>query len=238
MLEKKQTPKVSDETIEDDKSSKEETLETSPDHHEGHIPWYQTPLRYITALFLILILILWLVPHYGIKQNPEPSYLPTLQELNLSPMEIPKITSSDPRDFIQITPQIKQTADQIVTLSCQKTHKVCNAKALFYFVQKNFDYLNDPLAFEYFKTPQESFQSNSGDCDDSSILLSSLLRSIGLQTRFVKVPQHIYLQVKLPEAISSYKTQENWINLDPTCKNCQFGEIHYSYTNSQKTYLG
>ena len=114
--------------------------------------------------------------------------------------------------------------------------KVCNSKAIFYFVQKNFNYLNDPLAFEYYKTPQESFNSNSGDCDDASILLSSLLQSIGLQTRFVFVPGHVFVQVKLKEAISRYKSEGDWVNLDATCSNCEFAELHYSYSGSKKSY--
>ena len=153
-------------------------------------------------------------------------------------MVIPEVSSGKITAYVQVNQEIKQIADKIVTLSCQETHKVCNAKAMFYFVQKNFNYLNDPLAFEYYKTPQESLKSDSGDCDDSSILLSSLLQSIGLQTRFVFVPGHVYVQVKLPEAISAYKTEDNWINLDGTCRGCEFGEIHYSYADSKKSYSG
>ena len=136
-----------------------------------------------------------------------------------------------------INRKIKQIADQIVTLSCTETHPVCNAKAIFYFVQNNFNYLNDPLAFEYYKTPQESLQSNTGDCDDSSILTASLLQAVGFRTRFVFVPGHVFVQVRIPEAISSYKDEDNWINLDATCSGCKFGEIHYSYSKKEKRYL-
>ena len=222
-------------------------MEQHQEHHEEEDrqeyddykdPWYKGPLKVIMGLFLILLLVLWLVPHYGIKQNPEPNYLPTIAELNISEMAVPDVGSEKITAYVSVTPEIKQIADKIVTVSCEKTHKVCNAKAIFYFVQKNFNYLNDPLAFEYYKTPQESFKSDSGDCDDSSILLSSLLQSIGLQTRFVFVPGHVFVQVKLLEAISAYKDDENWINLDATCSNCEFGEIHYSYADSKKSYLG
>ena len=212
------------------------------DHHEDifddHIPWYKGPMKVILGLFLLLLIILMTVPFYAIKQNPEPAYTPSLEELNIPEMAIPEINSGKINAFIQVNQEIKQVADKIVTLSCKTTHKVCNTKAIFYFVQKNFNYLNDPLAFEYFKTPQESFKSNSGDCDDSSILLSSLLQSIGLQTRFVFVPGHVFVQVKLTEAISSYKDEQDWVNLDATCQGCKFGEIHYSYADSKKSYSG
>lgn len=201
-------------------------------------PWDKGPIKIILALFLILLIILWIFPHYGLKQNPEPTYTPTLQELNIPKLQIPNLQSTNIQDYLQVTPEIKQIADKIITLSCPQTHPVCNAKALFYFVQKNFNYLSDPLAFEYYKTPQESFLTLSGDCDDASLNLGSLLQAVGFQTRFVKVPHHLYLQVKIPEAVSSYKTEQDWINLDPTCKDCPFGEIHYSYADSHKQYLG
>ncbi len=206
------------------------------DHEEFHDPWYKGPVKVIIGLFLILILVLWLVPIYGIKQNPEPNYNPTLKELNVPELDIPEVNSDKITAYVQVTPEIKQLADKIVTLSCKETHRVCNAKAIFYFVQNNFNYLNDPLAFEYYKTPQESLNSNSGDCDDASILLSSLLQSIGFQTRFVFVPGHVYVQVKVKEAVSSYKTEDDWINIDGTCQGCKFGEVHYKYADSKKSY--
>ncbi|PIZ51760.1 hypothetical protein COY27_02455 [Candidatus Woesearchaeota archaeon CG_4_10_14_0_2_um_filter_33_13] len=199
-------------------------------------PWYKGPIKYIIGVFLLLMIIMWLVPFYGVKQNPEPNYIPSVEELHVPSMTVPNITSNDIRSYIQTTSEIKQIADKIVSLSCFQTSKVCNAKAIFYFVQKNFNYVNDPLAFEYFKTPQESLKSDVGDCDDTSILLSSLLQSIGLQTRFVFVPNHVYVQVKLSEAISAYKEEGDWINLDATCDNCKFGEISPQYYKSEKEY--
>lgn len=201
------------------------------------VPWYKGPIRIILGLFLLLLVILWLVPFYGVKQNPEPNHVPSLQELDIQIKEIPDISSNAIKDYVLVTPKIKQIADKIVSLSCQQPHRVCSAKAIFYFVQDNLDYVNDPLAFEYYKTPQESFISQNGDCDDASIVLASLLQSIGFQTRFVQVPKHIYLQAKITEVVSSYKTEQDWVNLDPTCKNCEFGEIHYSYSESNKHYL-
>lgn len=221
----------------DENEDSETPLSPSEKESEEKERWYKGPIKIILGLFLLLLIILWLVPFYGVKQNPEPSYTPTLQELDIQIKEIPAISSTNIKNYIQITPKIKQIADKIITLSCSPTHRVCNAKAIFYFVQKNFNYVNDPLAFEHYKTPQESFISQNGDCDDSSIILASLLQSVGFQTRFVQVPKHIYLQVKIPEAISSYKTEQNWINLDSTCGNCGFGEIHYSYADSYKQFL-
>ena len=216
----------------------QQTLSEFPEFPEPSSP-FSGPLKIILALFLILLLVLWIFPSYGLKQNPEPRNIPSLEDLNLSSSSspFPQIDSLDPRDYIQTTPGIKQIADKIVTLSCPSPHRVCYAKAIFYFVQKNFFYVNDPLYHEYYKTPQETLTSRASDCDDFAILTASLLRSVGFLTRFVQVPGHLYLQVKIPEAISSYKDKEGWINLDPTCSSCGFGEISYSYAQSDKQFL-
>lgn len=198
---------------------------------------YRGPIKIISGLFLVFLMLLWLIPHYGLKQNPEPEYIPSLQEINLKNLEIPKVSSNQIKDFIQVNTEIKQVADKIVSISCRETNRVCNAKAIFYFVQKNFNYLSDPLAFEYYKTPQESLHSSNGDCDDGSILLSSLLQSVGFRTRFVFVPEHVYVQVNIPEAISSYKDENDWISLDSTCIGCKFGEISSGFGKSEKIYL-
>jgi len=200
-------------------------------------PWYKGPLKIMVGLFLLLLIVVWVFPHYGLKQNPEPNYLPSLEEIEVEGIKITGVNSTDIRDFVIVNREIKQVADKIVRLSCEETHKVCNAKAIFYFVRDRFNYVNDPLAFEYYKTPQESLVSTNGDCDDASILLSSLLRAVGLRTRMVFVPGHVYVQVRIPEAISSYKDDEDWINLDATCSGCEFGEVHYSYSESNKKYI-
>ena len=96
--------------------------------------WHKGPVKVILGLFMLLLIVLWVVPHYGIKQNPEPGYIPTLKELNIPVMEIPPINSSDIRDYVLVTPEIKQLADKIITLSCLETSRICNAKAIFYFV--------------------------------------------------------------------------------------------------------
>ncbi len=218
------------------KGHPEHVCEDIGEEHEEE-PWYKGPIKIILGVFLILLLLLWLVPHYGIKQNPEPSYTPLLEEMNIPKLTVPETDSNNIRSYIYTTSDIKQIADIVVTLSCTETHLVCNAKAIFYFVQKNFKYVNDPLFYEHYKTPQETLTTTALDCDDASILLSSFLRAIGFQTRFVFVPKHVYVQVRIPEAISAYKEDGDWINLDATCQNCKFGEIHYKYAKAEKRYL-
>jgi len=71
-----------------------------------------------------------------------------------------------------------------------------------------------------------------------NVLLASLLDAIGVQTRLVFIPNHVYVQAYLPEALKKYKFEEDWVNLDATCFNCEFGQITYSVSQSEKKYLG
>jgi transglutaminase-like putative cysteine protease len=206
-------------------------------------PWYKGPIRWILGLFLILIILLWLVPTYSIKLDPSPSYIPLISETFPGGNETKtKNTDQNNLDYLRlvepVNPAIKQTANKIVSLSGCKDSKVCNAKAIFYFVQRNINYVNDPINREYLATAIETLDTGVGDCDDFSILLSNLLQSIGIKTRFIFIPGHVFVQAYLPEAMKKYKFEDSWINLDATCSNCEFGEITYSTNQADKRYLG
>jgi tetratricopeptide (TPR) repeat protein len=41
--------------------------------------------------------------------------------------------------------------------------------------------------------PRETLASGVGDCDDTTVLLAALLENVGISTRFVDVPGHIFL---------------------------------------------
>ena len=99
--------------------------------------------------------------------------------------------------------------------------------------------MSDPVSREYFQTCAETLSSRSGDCDDFTILTANLMRAIGINTRFVLVSGHVYLQIYLPEAIASYKDNKtDWINIDPTCSNCDFGKLTLETKNKEKLFVG
>jgi hypothetical protein len=199
-----------------------------------------SPIKWILSIFLILILLLWLIPTYAIKLDPSPDYIVSLSEVVDSEIIVEDNYSS----FVSLElvngkdPVVKGVADKIVVNGCGNKGKICHAKSIFYFVRDNFEYVLDPTAFEYVKSAKQSLAVGGGDCDDASVLLASLLDSVGVRTRFVFVPRHVYVQAYLPEALNRYKTEGEWVNLDATCKNCEFGEITYSTAESNKRYLG
>lgn len=186
---------------------------------------------------------MWIFPSYRIKVDPNPVKIPTIEELDL---EIPNSTglNASQRGFLQLLLPadsfIKNTANKISVIACpnvEKQIKVCYAKALFYFVRDNVQYVNDPFAREYLASPAETLASKAGDCDDHSILLANLLEAIGLETRYVFTNNHVFVQVKLEEALKGYKTDDDWVSLDATCKDCRFGELPWQVQKSRKNYL-
>jgi tetratricopeptide (TPR) repeat protein len=52
-----------------------------------------------------------------------------------------------------------------------------------------------PRAVDTIAYPRETLRRRTGDCDDSSVLLAALLENVGIATRFVDVPGHIFLMM-------------------------------------------
>lgn len=101
----------------------------------------------------------------------------------------------------------------IVTLARQIIENVSGApntknyapyvRALFEFVRDRIRYVRDIQGVETLQTPIRTLEIRAGDCDDKSILLASLLASIGLTTRFVALGfnngpySHVLVEVRL-----------------------------------------
>ena len=208
----------------------EEIKKIENEEIEEKEPWYKGPIKFIIMLFLLLIIVMWVFSYYAVKVDPSPKRIPSIGEVFVQNFEVNistdrNIINKDYRKLIKPNdPVVKLVADKIVSIGCEGS-KVCQAKAIFYFVRDNFQYVADPNAFEYVKDPRESLVTRVGDCEDSSVLISNLLEAIGITTKFVFIPGHVYVQAYLPEALKRYKTEGDWVSLDATCKNCEFGRI-------------
>lgn len=80
-------------------------------------------------------------------------------------------------------------------------------RALHGFVRDSIRYTNDPIDLELIRTPRAILEMGVGDCDDKSILLSSLLRCIGRPSRFVAIDfgqgggySHVYVETPMGKA--------------------------------------
>lgn len=60
-------------------------------------------------------------------------------------------------------------------------------KCLQNWVRDNIRYVRDVHEVETLSTPPEILQLKSGDCDDKSLLLATLLESVGFRTRFAAI---------------------------------------------------
>ena len=183
-----------------------------------------SPLKWILALFLVFLMLIWLIPYYQIRIDPPPRRIPTIEEVS-GITNYTHVNSTDIRDYVIIDSEIKSVADRIATIACDSNQKKCQARAMFKFVQQNFKYVSDPDEFEYIKTAKESLINGGGDCDDASVLLATLLEAVGIRARFVFVPKHVYVEAQI---------NNKWYPLDATCQSCEFGEIHWSYSKSKK----
>jgi transglutaminase-like putative cysteine protease len=218
-------------------------MEKNNEVEEENDNWYKGPIKFILVIFLILLIVLWFFPSYSVKLDPEPKYVAKIDEVISDNIEIGNVSNelknyNDFRKFVKPNdPVIKRVADRIVSLSGCGSNRVCQAKAIFYFVRDNFDYVSDPYTYEYVKSARESLLSRNGDCEDGSLLIANLLEAIGIKTRFVFIPKHVFVQVYIPEALNKYKIENNWINLDTTCDNCGFGEIPWRNIGKNTRYL-
>lgn len=126
-----------------------------------------------------------------------------------------KATLNLMRDIVRMYrkhPLIRQTAAELVSDLPQKSW-IGEIDRLHRFVRDHIRYLKDTRGVETVQTPTVTLDLGQGDCDDKSVLLASLLESIGHPTRFVAIGyqpgryEHVYVETKL---------NNSWISLDPT----------------------
>jgi hypothetical protein len=125
---------------------------------------------------------------------------------------IQKLIRAGAKDFY-----VRQKAiDILLEKAIKPKNYLGEIKALFEWMQQNIRYTKDPFRVEVLHSARRLLELRAGDCDDMTILLGSLLESIGHPVRLVvtgpdplrpKLFSHIYL-----EAFH----QGQWIPLDAT----------------------
>ena len=78
--------------------------------------------------------------------------------------------------------------------------------------------IKNSLFIDYLQFPAQTLTYRAGDCDDLSILYSSLLESVGISTAFITIPGHIYMAFSLDmsedQAKSLFSNTEDFLFLD------------------------
>ncbi len=107
---------------------------------------------------------------------------------------------------------IRMKALSLITKAQQKDW-LSEIKALHEFVRDHIRYVKDTRGVEVLHTPEKLLEIGQGDCDDKSILLASLLESIGHPTRFIVMSQ---VKGKFCHVFVETKVKDKWISLETT----------------------
>ena len=94
------------------------------------------------------------------------------------------------------------------------------AKLIQQWVKNNIAYRRDIRGVETLSTPDKTLEFRAGDCDDQSILVASLLESIGHPTRFVAVG---FIPGKYSHVLTETLLGTKWVALETTEKRAGFG---------------
>lgn len=111
------------------------------------------------------------------------------------------------------SPLVRRTALRILE-DVPAHDPLAEVQAIYEWVKDNIRFTMDPWEKEMIHNPDRILELKAGDCDDFTILLSSLLRSVGYETR-TKVTgsnifggfHHVYPQVNV---------NGQWVSLDAT----------------------
>ncbi|MFH1689726.1 MAG: transglutaminase domain-containing protein [Candidatus Eisenbacteria bacterium] len=119
-------------------------------------------------------------------------------------------------------PEVRILTGKLLSKKCGK--KWCieerdswgEVKAIFKLVKENVRYTSDPVDIDLFQHPMRILESGAGDCDCMTIILGSMLMSVGysvkmrvIRGRGARDWNHIYLLVGLPRG-----APKQWVPLD------------------------
>ena len=132
-----------------------------------------------------------------------------------------QVDYKDPQLNIFATRLVKHCDDDLL----KKTRTILN------FVSNNIHYVSDPEdGLEYAKDPLSTLISSGGDCEDQTLLLCSLLETVGVRTYIAFTDDHVFALVPLPDRWTEiesiphgYIHDEPCYALDPSERNAVIG---------------
>lgn len=129
-------------------------------------------------------------------------------------------------------PLIYKLSRRLVSRLPSKNY-AAEAKTLHAFVRDKIRYCKDIDGVETVMSPDQTLVNGCGDCDDQSVLIASLLKSIGHPVRFVVVGNtkghfsHVYVETKIGSKWAAVETTEPW----------GFGQVHRKSNHRKIHYI-
>jgi len=125
--------------------------------------------------------------------------------------------------------------------SVEEFTEVQRASLVVSFVQ-NIPFTNDLITTgypEYPRYPLETLIDGGGDCEDTSILASSLLKLMGFDTVLFSYPNHMAVGISITNISGTYYSSggKHYYYVETTGKNWKIGEIPPEYKDSPVTIL-
>ena len=106
------------------------------------------------------------------------------------------------------------------------------AEYLTAFVQQNIVYTKDPYnnGYDYPKFPVETLMEKKGDCEDSAILLVTLLKIFGFDALLIKLPKHMAVGISSKKYGSYYSFEgKQYAYIETTNSNWKIGKMPKEY---------
>jgi len=112
-----------------------------------------------------------------------------------------------------------------ITRGCKSKDYLCNTKTIYQWMLRNIKWDRDPDGKEMLRSPIVTLDRRVGDCDDHTILIGSLLKSMGMPVRIVLIASRsyrpdIYNHV-LVETLAPINGKLQWIAIDTTPLNAE-----------------
>lgn len=152
-----------------------------------------------------------------------------------------EIAKRDPRVLITLDdPVVIAKVKEVTRLSRTTEEK---QQAIFEYVRKEIEYMYEgnpkkwsyPHSFLQFKSdfwqlPRETIEWGTGDCEDRSILLCTMMRIAGVPADNVRVVFGT-VQGSLGHAWIEFKKGDEWYALESTCPGCNYitRSVYYQY---------
>ncbi len=124
-----------------------------------------------------------------------------------------------------------------ITNDYGSTYNIKQVCAVFDYIYRRWNYTSDPNGMEYFEKAGVSLYTMTGDCDDYSTLIVSMLKSLGGDGRIVCVSGHAYPELYLGMDLPHEDLEKVLDDINKYYKE-KGSRTHTKYLNYHRDYNG